>query len=124
MITLTIKINQIFWEAFETPCGEPEKTEVRLAFEQAAIEIIENAGFYGEIERGVGKNPTPERYLAPESEPECDECCEGIEAFKESWPLVEKYGEIIYEQAYEAGCKAAQAMSDKFVEESESANEK
>jgi len=34
--TITIKTNRIYFESFEAPCGEPERDEIRAAWERAA----------------------------------------------------------------------------------------
>lgn len=125
MVTIKIKVNRIYYEDFPTPCGEPEVTEVRMAWSRAVVDVIEAAGFVADIEDlHVGFNPKPEIFVYGEdvtcefAEAE-EEDCEGVAAYEAVCKLAISYGRIIAEKAIDAGEEAAQKLSDKFVEESE-----
>lgn len=145
MFTITIKTNRIHFESFEAPCGEPERDEIRAAWEQAACEVIENAGYEAQIGSGVARNPAREWYLGygehrlrewidwsgPDNRrpaeiafsPECDcEECDNAEAealWKAAMPMVRRDVKRVAEEAIMAADRAAQALSDQFVAQSE-----
>lgn len=123
---ITIKTNRIYFEQFETPCGEPEITEVKLAWEAAIHEVIEMAGFSAGTHIGVGFDPAVQKFVNINAGDECDcenpsgDCdCEAKSELPELTDLCEKYGELIAEKAVEAGYDAATEKSDEFVKASE-----
>lgn len=125
--TIKIQTNRIYFEQFETPCGEPEISEVKMAWESAIYTVIEKAGFTAETKIGVGYDPAVQKFITVETGDECDcdnespDCdCQAKEELPELVKMIEKYGELIAEQAIEAGYDAAAAKSDEFVKASES----
>jgi len=140
--TITIKTNRIYFESFEAPCGQPERDEIRAAWERTACEVIENAGYKSQIEIGVGHDPAREWYLdygdhwsldwsrpadrrpaeiAFVAECDCDECdnAEAEELWKAAMPIIRRDVKRVAEEAIEAADEAAQALSDHFVKQSE-----
>ena len=130
-VTIKIKINRIYFEQFEAPCGEPELTEIRLEWERAVIAVIEKHGFQADLETThVGHSPAPSVYIIAdrvtceyaEDEGEGDwyyDDCEGVRAYGDLVVLAEDYGKMIAEKAIEAGVAAADKQSAEFVEASE-----
>jgi len=123
---IKIKTNRIYFEQFETPCGEPEITEVKLAWEAAVIEVIEMSGFSAETHIGVGFDPAVQKFINITAGDECDcenpseDCdCEAKNELPELIELCEKYGELVAEKAVDAGYDAATEKSDEFVKASE-----
>jgi len=123
---ITIKTNRIYFEQFETPCGEPEITEVKLAWESAIHEVVEMAGFSADTQIGVGFDPAVQKFINITAGDECD-CenpseycdCEAKSELPELLDLCEKYGELVADKAIEEGYKAATEKSDEFVKTSE-----
>jgi len=127
--TITITTNRIYFEQFETPCGEPEITEVKLAWEGAIYKVIEAAGFNCETKIGVGYDPAIQKYITIEANDECDcdnespDCdCGAKEELPELIKLCERYGDSVADQAIDAGYNAAAAKSDEFVKSIEETN--
>ncbi len=128
--TIKIKTNRIYFEQFEAPCGEPEVTEIKQAWESAIYAVIEASGFQAETHIGVGFDPAVQKIVVTDFSGECDcekldKDCEcgykpELQAFAE---LCEKYGNLIAEKAVEAGSDAARAKSDEFVKASEAHKE-
>lgn len=123
---ICIKTNRIFFEQFEAPCGEPEVTEIKQAWVSAIYKTIEDAGFTAETKIGVGFDPAVQKFVTVEANDECDcdnespDCdCEVKKELTELIKLVERYGELIAEQASETGYNAAAAKSAEFVKVSE-----
>jgi hypothetical protein len=123
---IKIKTNRIYFEQFETPCGEPEIGEVKQAWSRAIYKTIEAMGFEAETQIGVGYDPAVQKIVIVEVDDECDcenpspDCdCAAKDELPELVKLCEKYGNLIAEQAVEAGYNAAQAKSDEFVKTSE-----
>lgn len=127
---IKIKTNRIYFEQFEAPCGEPEVSEIKMAWESAIYKVIEAAGFTAETEIGVGHDPAVCKYVTVEAGDECDcenqspDCdCEAKAEVPELIKLCERYGELIAERAVEAGESAADATSEEFVKASEEGKE-
>jgi len=125
-VTIKIKVNRIYFEQFEAPCGEPEVTEIRLEWERAVIDVIEKAGFFADLETThVGHNPAPAVFINADdvtcdyAEDEGEDDCDGVLAYNDLVVLVEDYGKLIAEKAIEAGVEAAEKQSAEFVEASE-----
>jgi len=128
--TIKIKTNRIYFEQFETPCGEPEITEVKMAWESAIHKVIEDAGFVAETNIGVGFDPYVVKFVDVSASDECDcdnpseDCdCEAKSELPDLIRLCEKYGELVAEKAIDAGYEAAAAKSEEFVKASEAINE-
>jgi hypothetical protein len=124
--TITVRTNRIYFERFEAPCGEPEVSEIKRAWESAIYKVIEDAGFEAEVEIGVGYDPAVKHYVNIEAGDECDcdnetpDCdCEAKAEIKPLVALAERYGERVAEQAAEAGFEAAAEKSGEFVRASE-----
>jgi hypothetical protein len=120
--TIKITTNRIYFEQFETPAGEPEIAEVKMAWESAIYEVIEKAGFVAETHIGVGFGTAIEKFVTVTAGDECDcenpspDCdCEAKSELSKLIELCEKYGEAIAEKAIEAGYAAAAAKSEEFV---------
>jgi enolase len=120
--TITIKTNRIFFERFEAPCGEPEVSEIKNTWSGAIYDVIEAAGFTAETEIDVGFDPAVQKFVTVESDSDCDcedenSCTCGYKEEAEGFvKICEKFGELIAEQAEEAGYEAAAAKSKEFVE--------
>lgn len=56
-IKIEISTNRIFFERFEAPCGDPEDSEIRNAWESTIYETIEAAGFEAKTTIGVDLDP-------------------------------------------------------------------
>ena len=121
--TIKIKTNRIYFEQFEAPCGEPEVSEIKMAWESAIYKAIEEAGFTSETEIGVGYDPAVCKYVTIEiahgggceaGEAECD--CGFEKELEHLISLCERYGESVAERAVEAGYEAAAAKSAEFVQ--------
>lgn len=144
MFTITIKTNRIYFESFEAPCGEPEETEIRQAWEQAACAAIEDAGYESRIDIGVGHDPAIRWYLGYndrrgfdwsgpadlrpadaeigfQPEYDCEECenAEAAELWHSVIPIIRRDAQRVAEDAISAASRAAQALSDQFVARSE-----
>ncbi len=123
---IKIITNRIYFEQFEAPCGEPEVSEIKMAWESAVYDVIESAGFSAETDIGVGKDPAVQKYVTISVENECDcddpspDCdCAAKAELPELVKLLEKCGELIADQAIEAGWAAANKKSEEFVKASE-----
>jgi len=132
MATITIKVNRIYFEQFEAPCGlGDETTEIRLAWERAAIEVIAAGKFHPNLETThVGQDPAPVIFVEGEgvtcdyAESEGEDDCAGVAAYDAIiTEYIEPYGRLIAEKAIEAGHNAARTTSDIFVAESEACND-
>lgn len=140
--TITIKTNRIYFESFDAPCGQPERDEIRAAWESAAVETIEAAGYAAQVEIGVGHDPAREWYLgygdrrgidwfgpaalrpaeiAFEAECDCYECdnAEAEALWKAAMPIIRRDVKRVVDEAIEAANEASQALSDHFVKQSE-----
>lgn len=147
-IKIEISTNRIYFEGFETPCGQPEKTELKTAWETAIYEIIEAAGFEAETKVGCGFDPardygvsvngvwcawsklafTPDlkKEIKKIAETITDDCgsddCDCLDRAEELievvLPAIIRDARRIAELALEAGESAAQKLSDEFVENS------
>lgn len=140
--TITITTNRIYFESFDAPCGQPERDEIRAAWESAAVETIEAAGYAAQVEIGVGHDPAREWHLdygdarwidwsgpdnrrpaeiAFEAECDCEECdnAEAEALWKAAMPIIRRDVKRVAEEAIEAADEASQALSDHFVKQSE-----
>jgi hypothetical protein len=139
---ITIKTNRIFFERFEVPCGDTELKEIKSAWESAAINAIEKAGYEANIGIGVGYDPAVRTYISINGvclgwnsdgrEPnaartiskniaggcygeECD-CDEPIEALMTNLiPIVLRDARRVIDDALEVADNAAKNLSDEFV---------
>jgi len=123
---IKIKTNRIYFEQFVAPCGGPEVSEIKMAWEQAIVDVIESSGFLADIEIGVGYYPAVQKIVSIEAGDECDcdnespDCeCQAKEELPELIALCEKYAQLIADKATDAGYDAAAAKSDEFVKASE-----
>jgi len=141
-LTITFHVNRIYFESYEAPCGEPERSEIRQAWESAIVGTIEAAGYTCEFEHGVGFDPGIKWYArlgegesyawngggvkAKDGYP-LDDACEECEdaAAKDLWhevlPILRRDTERTVEAALEAAGVAASELSDQFVRESQEA---
>jgi hypothetical protein len=139
--TISVKVNRIFFERYEAPCGEPETDEIRKSWEFALIEEIEKSGYDAKVEYGVGHDPTPNWYLTYDGNcidwsgkpaggnqdlvlpghEQCEECEDA--AAQELWiavrAIVRNDAGTTADVALQAGDAAAQALSDLYVAQSE-----
>lgn len=124
---IKIKTNRIYFEQFEAPCGEPEISEIKDAWNSTIYATIEEAGFAAETEIGVGHDPAVQKFVGVDAKDECDcenpspdDCdCDAKSELPALIELCEKYGEKIAEEAVEAGYDVAAAKSAEFVKASE-----
>jgi hypothetical protein len=124
--TIKIKTNRIYFEQFQAPCGEPEVSEIKMAWESAIYKVIEDARFEAETEIGVGHDPAVQKFVTVEAGDECEcenqspDCdCRAKTEMPELIKLCERYGELVAESAIEAGYEAAAKQSKQFVKASE-----
>lgn len=119
---IKINVNRIYFEDFPAPCGEPERTEIRLAWERAVIDVVEDIGFSCNIQLRIGHDPKLRIYVNCE-DVECDEShdgeCYASVSYAELAKFVERYGAEVAERAIVAGDAAAQKESDHYVAEDE-----
>ena len=121
--TIKIKTNQIYFEQFETLGNEAAMTEIKKAWKKAICDVIEKAKFEAEVEIGVGSDLAIQKCITIDAIDECDcgnpspECNSHVRSrIPNIIEHCERWGNVIAEDAIEAGIAAIHTVIKKAEE--------